>query len=197
MKRDFTGDFSNTNPHELFILAIKARARGDVKMLIRLKHACGENARQYLTRITASKEIAAAMLIELTKVEAYLSMFNELVLPLADYATNLVDVSHAKGHSTSGQEEMADKSKERFLEDVTEDFQRMIAEKTGPSWLAIDSFCQSDIGLEPDLLLQAWFPNSISLLKLLMPMLDTLDPDRDIDLELESELCDFWRTYTS
>ena len=197
MNKDPIKDYSMFDDHERFRMTIKAEARGDQVLLNRLARRRAMQSPRFHNRIDFSIHLVYLMIIELAKVEASIGMFEALVLPMANHFLDLIDTTCKQGSSgAGGSAELAD-AKEQFLDEVTDKFYIMIAQKLGPSWLAISSVCRSPIGLEPEVILQAWMPSAVSFLQEILPYLEYLDPDNDIDRELETKLRELWHDMTS
>jgi hypothetical protein len=68
----------------------------------------------------------------------------------------------------------------------------------GPLWLAFSSACQSVIGLDPEVMLEAFAPRAtVDLVDEFRFELDALNPELDTDKDTESALRDLWQCSTS
>ena len=81
---------------------------------------------------------------------------------------------------------------------MLEEAREGVVTSIGPLWLAFSSVCRSEMGLEPEIVMKAFAPQSaVSLIEDFRFELDQLDPERDVDRETESALRSLWRTCTS
>ena len=197
MNKDPIKDYSMFDDHERFQMTIKAEARGDQVLLSRLAKCRATQSPHFHNRIDFSFHLVYLMVIELAKAETRIRMFRTLVLPLANHALDLIDTTCKQGSSGAGRSAESADAKEQFLDEETDKFYSMIAQTLGPSWLAISSVCRSPIGLEPEVILQAWMPSAVPFLQEIVPYFEYLNPDDDIDRELETKLRELWHDMTS
>jgi len=74
----------------------------------------------------------------------------------------------------------------------------MVVSVIGPLWLAYRSLCESEIHLEPEIMLEVFAPQSVvDLVEQFRFELDTLDPELDTDEEAEASLRRIWRISSS
>ena len=197
MKQDFFKEYSIMDPHELFQTTMNAKARGDMVLLSRLKSSHSAKSSQYVVRVRVSLDFAYAMLVLLGKIEATITTYDEIVLLFMNHNCNLNDANTVEDSAALGPSAEADTGRDSFLDDRSSEFDDKVAQEYGPSWLAFDKVCRSEMGLSPEVVLQAWMPNAASYLEKIEPIFGCLDPEGDIDRELESDLRNFWQTSTS
>jgi len=197
MNRYLLKDFPVPTPYECFRSTIKARARGDNVLLSHLKKSPAAKSPQYADMLQVSLSCVLALAIELSRSEAFIQMFDALMLPLMNHFLALSCTGDKVRLPTSEESPEASRRRNEFLDNAIEDFHSMVATKLGPSWLAFDSVCRSEMDLEPLIVLEAWRPGAAYFIQRVTPLLEFIDPDGDIDQELESEMRNLWRNCTA
>jgi len=197
MKKETIKNFPVLDPQQRFRMVIKALAREDQLMLSQLSKGHLAQAPQYLARMNLSFALVNLIEVEVASAAAEIRMFEGLVLSLANLLLDLVDALEKQYNLADDESTEAVNSKQEFLDDMTDKLYSMIVQTLGPVWLAFGSVCRSEMELEPEVLLQAWSPDSAAFLEDLGPFLEALDPREDLDRGLETSLRNLWQKYAN
>lgn len=193
MKKEPLKDCSMLDPHERFQMTIKALAKDDKVQQSRLENFNGVGSRHYWVRMQASFVLAFMMSGMLSEINAFLEMFEEVVMPMFMSTLKFPGKAGSEGCCSSGQETGTEIDEEEIITRETTSLYTALSLRFRPTWQAFSSVCRSEMGLEPEVVLRAWVPWQVSGLEKIMPIMECLDPDGDIDRAWESLLRSIWQ----